>query len=92
FIFGGFLDLATYFVIAVISTPTAIPFITEWVGQIQRTETSTAWEAYSPYISISISLTYFFPLSQDCLNLVIAVNRLTAIATPIIHRKATISL
>ncbi|GMS96707.1 hypothetical protein PENTCL1PPCAC_18882, partial [Pristionchus entomophagus] len=66
------------------NTPSSHPFVAYLAGKIQRTEN---WTTYSPFLSVYFSLTFFIPYSQDCLNLIIALNGFTAIAIPAKHRK-----
>ncbi|GMT34925.1 hypothetical protein PFISCL1PPCAC_26222, partial [Pristionchus fissidentatus] len=82
-----FQDISTYLSVTLMTTPSTIPLVAEWAAKIQRTPNSNVWEAYAPYLSIFFSMTFFIPYSQDFLNLVIAINRLTAIAAPAKHGK-----
>ncbi|GMT34927.1 hypothetical protein PFISCL1PPCAC_26224, partial [Pristionchus fissidentatus] len=92
FIFGGFVDISTYLSVTLMTTPSTIPLVAEWAAKIQRTPNSNVWEAYAPYLSIFFSLTYIFPNTMDCVNITIAFNRLSAIATPAKHRRVFLTL
>ncbi|KAF8383332.1 hypothetical protein PRIPAC_72474 [Pristionchus pacificus] len=80
-------DLLTYVIVILYTSSSSIPFVANVAASIQRIDNSPEWLAYSPYLSIFFSSTYFIPYSQDCINLVIAINRFTAIASPAHYRK-----